>query len=261
LLPLRAALAQSLPKLAQPLPTNLLAADTSTTNSREVLSRISLPPLFPQLASPLQISPLQISQLQISRLQTSGPQASDPPPRKPVVQTPYGPITGRQRLRWFVIASVGPQSLGIGVLSAGLGTARHKPDEYDTHWDGFGKRYGLRLTGVVTSNAMEAGIGALWGEDPRYFRTNGQSFGKRIKNIVILTVAARGGDDELHPAYARFIAKTGSNFLSNTWRPHSDASSKDALERTGLGFASKLASNAFQEFLPELKHYVFRRPN
>jgi hypothetical protein len=189
LLPLRAALAQSSPTLAQPLPMNLLTADTSITNSRQVLSRISLPPLFPQVSSPLQIS----------RLQTSGPQASDPPPRKPVVQTPYGPITGRQRLRWFVIASVGPQSLGIGVLSAGLGTARHKPDEYDTHWDGFGKRYGLRLTGVVTSNAMEAGIGALWGEDPRYFRANGESFGKRIENILILTVAARGRDSELHP--------------------------------------------------------------
>jgi hypothetical protein len=145
-------------------------------------------------------------------------------------------------------------------LSAGLGTARGKPIEYDTHWDGFGKRYGLRLTGVVTSNAMEAGIGALCGEDPRYFRTNGQPFGKRIKNILILTVAARGRDSELHPAYARFIAKTGSNFLSNTWRPNSDSTSESALERVGLGFASKVASNAFQEFLPELKHYVFRRP-
>jgi hypothetical protein len=199
--------------------------------------------------------------MQTGRSQTSGSPASDPPPRKAVVQTPHGTITGWQRLRWFVFATVGPQSLGIGVLSAGLGTARGKPIEYDTHWDGFGKRYGLRLTGVVTSNAMEAGIGALWGEDPRYFRTKGQPFGKRIKNILILTVAARGRDDELHPAYARFIAKTGSNFLSNTWRPDSEATNEAALGRVGLGFASKLASNAFQEFLPELKHYVFRRPN
>jgi hypothetical protein len=158
-----------------------------------------------------------------------------------------------------VLSTVGPESLGVGVLSAGLGTARDKPVEYGTHWDGFGNRYGMRLTGVVTSNAMEAGIGALWGEDPRYFRTIDQPFGKRIKNILIMTVAARGRDDALHPAYARFIAKTGSNFLSNTWRPDSEATSEAALGRVGLGFASKVASNAFLEFLPELKHYVFRR--
>jgi hypothetical protein len=232
LLPLRAALAQS-------LSSTTLSADTASTDSPQILSNITLPPPFPQLDP-----------------SSSG---SAPPP-KAVVQTPYGPITARQRLRWFVFASVGPQSLGVGVLSAGLGTARHKPVEYDTHWDGFGKRYGMRLTGVLTGNAMEAGMGALWGEDPRYFRTSGQPFGKRIKNILVLTVAARGRDDELHPAYARFIAKTGSNFLSNTWRPESDSTSEAALVRVGLGFASKLASNAFQEFMPELKHYVFRRP-
>jgi hypothetical protein len=176
------------------------------------------------------------------------------------VQLPDVPMTGTQRLRWFVLATVGPRSLGIGVLSAGLSTARGKPMEFDTHWDGFGKRYGMRLTGIATSNAMEAGIGALWGEDPRYFSAAGRPFGKRIENILIMTIAARHDDQELHPAYARFIAITGSNFITDAWRPDSASTAEASLERVALGFAGKVANNAFREFMPELRHYVFRRP-
>ena len=65
----------------------------------------------------------------------------------------YQPITGRQRLRWFVRSTIGPQSLAAGMFTAGFGTAKNGPREYGPHWGGFGERYGMRLTGVATSNA------------------------------------------------------------------------------------------------------------
>ncbi|HEY7615282.1 MAG TPA: hypothetical protein VH744_00625, partial [Terriglobales bacterium] len=99
--------------------------------------------------------------------------------RAPLIEpkVSYRPITGEQRFRWFVNNTVGPASLGAGILSAGLGTARNNPEEYGPTWEGFGKRYGMRLTGVSTGNAMEAGLGSLWGEDPRYFRASHEPFG------------------------------------------------------------------------------------
>ena len=45
---------------------------------------------------------------------------------------------------------------------SGWQTARDKPVEYGPSWEGFGKRYGMRLTGVATGNAMEAAIGSIW---------------------------------------------------------------------------------------------------
>ena len=75
----------------------------------------------------------------------------------------YQPITGQQRFKWFAQSTIGPQSLAAGVFSAAFGTATDSPKEYHGTWEGFGKRYGMRLTGVSTGNAMEAGFGAFWG--------------------------------------------------------------------------------------------------
>ena len=82
----------------------------------------------------------------------------------------YKPITERERLKWFVASTVGPTSLlGAGPLSAGLGTAFNNPPEYGPHWEGFGKRYGIRLTGISTGNAIEATLGAASGRRPPLF--------------------------------------------------------------------------------------------
>jgi hypothetical protein len=71
-----------------------------------------------------------------------------------------------ERLAWFMNSTVGQKSLAAGIVSAAWGTALNKPKEYGPHWEGFGKRYGMRLTGVATGNAIEAELGGLWGEDP-----------------------------------------------------------------------------------------------
>jgi hypothetical protein len=176
------------------------------------------------------------------------------------VQTlPELPITGRQRLNWFVKSTVGPVGLAAGLFSAGFGTALNRPREYGPHWEGFGKRYGMRLTGVSTGNAMEAGLGALWGEDPRYFRAAGRPVKARIKNIVVMTFIARRADGSFAPAYARYAATAGNNFLSNTWRADSESSVGDACLRTALGFAGRMGSDAFAEFWPTLTKHLFHK--
>lgn len=178
------------------------------------------------------------------------------PATKLQLDSSYQPITGRQRMQWFVRSTVGPQSLAAGVFSAAIGTARNAPEEYGPGWEGFGKRYGMRLTGISTGNAMEAGLGSLWGEDPRYFHGKG-NVKARIRNVIFTTFTAPRPNGHMAPAYARYVAITGNNFLSNAWRADSEADTSDALIRTLLGFAGRMGSNAFQEFWPEVTKRVF----
>jgi hypothetical protein len=172
---------------------------------------------------------------------------------------PYQPITGKRRIQWFLQSTVGPNSLAVGVLSAGIGTARDAPKEYGPHWDGFAKRYGMRLTGVSTGNLMEAGLGTLWGEDPRYFRSYHQPFKGRVKTVVGMTFLAHNRHGQITPAYARYIATPGNNFLSNSWRADSEATVSAAALRTLLGFVGLMSKNAFAEFWPDAQHLIFHK--
>jgi hypothetical protein len=172
---------------------------------------------------------------------------------------PYHSITTRQRLSWFLDSTVGLQTLTVGLVNPGIGTARDEPPEYGSHWAGYGKRYGIGLSGVATGNAMEASIGALWGEDPRYFRTYRQPFAGRVRNVVVMTFLAHNREGALMPAYARYTATAGSNFLSNTWRADSEANTGDALLRTLYGFGGLMAKDAFIEFWPDVKRLTFHR--
>lgn len=168
------------------------------------------------------------------------------------------PITGKQRIDWVVKGTIGPESLVGELFSAGTGTLFNRPESYGTHWEGFGNRLAMAAIGNTVSNTMEAGLGAIWGEDPRYVRADaGAPFGHRLGHAVKLTFLAENRDGGERLAYARFIAIPGSNFLSNTWRVDGDNSVGRATLRTGLGLVGHLGSNIFDEFWPDVQQKVF----
>ena len=200
--------------------------------------------------APLLVTPLA---------QQQNPVPLNPSTVEPPLHLPYEPITSQQRLGWIIRTTLWPQHLVGGVITSAAGTGLDHPREDGPHWGGFGERFGVRLTGVATSNVMEAGIGALWGEDPRYFRVPEDSFGGRVKNVIEMTFLARRRGGNFAPAYARYIAFSGNNFLSNAWRPDSEADVEHALLRTAEGFAGHLLSNAWLEFWPSAKQRLFHR--
>jgi hypothetical protein len=174
-------------------------------------------------------------------------------------ENPYRPITPTESLHWFISGTIGPAHLaGVTFVSA-CGTAVNRPREYGPHWEGFANRFGIGMAGSATSNAMEAGAGLILREDPRYFRVPQQAFKFRVGNVARLTFLARNESGRSEPAYARYIGIVGSNFLSNTWRVHSEANVKDAVLRSSEGFAGCMAANAFKEFWPDVKRHVFRK--
>jgi hypothetical protein len=195
-------------------------------------------------------------------------QADDSKPNAPSIFTPlqsrtanapYTPITANQRLRWLVTNTMGPAHLTGGLFTSAFGTAVDRPREYGPHWGGFADRFGMRMTGIVTGNAIETGAGFLLHEDPRYFRVPERPFRSRVGNVIRLTFLARHDNGNFGPAYGRYLAISGNNFLSNSWRVDSEANTHDAILRTAEGFAGRMAANAFEEFWPDLQRHVFHK--
>ena len=170
-----------------------------------------------------------------------------------------GRLSAGERLEWTIHSTAGPPNMAGGLFKAGLQTWINDPEEFGPGWKGYGKRYALRLPGIAVSNLMEAGVGMLWGEDPRYHRTEGATNGGRAWNVMKTAFTARNRSGDSIPAYARFLAVPVSNVISNTWRPDSQRTVAHTMGRVSFGFVSRMASNAFYEFWPDVQKHVFRR--
>jgi hypothetical protein len=174
---------------------------------------------------------------------------------------PYQAITAWQRFQWFNEKTFGISNLVGSIPGAAFRTFLDQPHEAGPHWEGFAERYGDSLSTNFVSNAMEAGLGAAWGEDPRYARAgSGASFKSRLGHVAKWTVMAPNRDGELRPAYARFIAYSGSSFISNGWREPSDTTTATSFSRIGFDFLGRMGGNAFDEFWPDAKRKLFHHP-
>jgi hypothetical protein len=168
----------------------------------------------------------------------------------------YQPITKSQRTDWFVKSTVGPKSLAAGVWSTAWGTALNHPPEYGPHISGFAQRYGMRLPEVVMGNAIEAGLGAVWQEDPRYDRSGHGPVWQRFRHAATMTVLAYRGKGSAAPAYARYAGIVGENFVAKAWRADSESSANFVLGQCALGFVGRFAGNLFDEFWSDVRHKV-----
>jgi hypothetical protein len=166
----------------------------------------------------------------------------------------YQPITGHERADWVVIGTIGPRSLAIvGPLSAAWNTAWNTPEEWGRSWSGFGKRYAQREADVAISNSIEAGLGALWHEEPRYIRSGRKGIMPRARYAMKTVLLTQRADGRLAPAWGRYAGNTFNNLIENAWLPASVTTPGQTIARVGLGFASRLGGNLWEEFWPDVR--------
>jgi hypothetical protein len=175
------------------------------------------------------------------------------------LQSDTSAITTQDRVDWILKSTLGPRNLAAGLFVSGWGTWHNEPKEYGPHWEGYGKRYGLRLSVGGTSNVIEASLGSVWGEDPRYKRAEGQPVGGRLAHVFVSTFVTHDLNGNPMPAYARYIAVPSGNIISNMWRPDSQTTWSNVGVRVGMGFLSRIVGNAFSEFFPDLREHAFRK--
>ncbi len=171
----------------------------------------------------------------------------------------YTPITPSERFRWVVAGNLGPRSLGVGVLKASWDTAWNTPSEWNQSWSGFGKRFVNREVQVGISNSIEAGLGAVWGEDVRYFRSRRTGIWARTGYAAKTTFLAPRRNGELAPAWAYYIGAVGNNLIANAWLPDSATGVGDTTWRISNGLLGRFAGNLWFEFWPEVRERIFER--
>jgi hypothetical protein len=105
---------------------------------------------------------------------------------------------------------------------------------------------------------MEASLGALWDEDPRYVRAAGQPLKQRLARVVKMAFVARNRNGEFVPAYARYVSVPVNSYVSNAWRPDSEKDARHVVMRIPMAFVNRTIGNAFTEFWPDATGWLRR---
>jgi hypothetical protein len=176
-------------------------------------------------------------------------QASDPP----LTAGRYVPITDAQRVDWIVDGTIGRRSLFVvGSLATVWQTGFNTPEEWGRGFSGIAKRYAQREADVAISNSIEAGLGALRGEDPRYIPSGRKGIWPRARYAIKTVFLAQGRDGRLKPAWGRYAGNTLNNLIENAWLPPSVTTPGQTALRSGMGMLGRLGGNAWEEFWPDV---------
>jgi len=164
------------------------------------------------------------------------------------------------RVNWIVDGTVGPKSLVlVGPFASGWDTMLNTPEEWGRTWSGFGKRYLQREADVAISNSLEAGLGAIWGEDPRFVPSGRRGVWPRARFAIKTAFLAPRRDGHLAAAWGRYAGNVFNNVIENTWLPPSVTTPEQTALRSASGLGGRILGNLWDEFWPDAQRYLARR--
>lgn len=179
--------------------------------------------------------------------------AAQEPARIPADPAVYTPPTGRDRVKAVIEGTVSPADLTVNLLDAAWSTHVNWPAEWGRSTKGFSKRFADDEAYAALSGTIEAGVGTLWGEDPRYRRSDEHGAVRRLRHSLVATLLAPRRDGHLAPAWARYTAIAATIRIENTWLPPTTRTPESTAWRAADDLIWRAASNVWDEFWPDLR--------
>jgi hypothetical protein len=165
----------------------------------------------------------------------------------------YSPLTSSERAAWVASEIASPGALSRAAFSSAWMMKESSPKEWSRSARGYGRRFGDAQAATAISSSIEAGLGSLWAEDPRYFRSGRPQRWARVRHALTSVALARRSDGHRATAWGRFAGSVAGNIIENSWLPPSAATRSQTVARVTTGFAGQLAANLWCEFWPDLR--------
>jgi hypothetical protein len=151
-------------------------------------------------------------------------------------------------------------SLLKSAASAAVGQIANRPREWGRGVGGFGKRFASSVGGRMVKSTVQMSVAAFRHEDLKYYPSEQQGFGPRVKHALVSTVVARkttNGRQTL--ASGRISGAVAGGFVSRLWQPARLHTVSSGLSSSGISLGADAASNVVREFWPEIRHPRRRR--
>lgn len=170
----------------------------------------------------------------------------------------FTPLTGRQKLHYYLKTAYGPASLLQSVAGAGVNQARDHPTEWGQGMGSYGRRFAAKYSHQIFKRSLQIGVATLLQEDPRYFHSQRTGLWSRTAYAITQTFIIYRNDGRRKFADSRFIGAFGAGFISRTWYPERYHTVTRGLESGSVSIAIDAGMNVFKEFWPDIKRKIRR---
>ena len=107
------------------------------------------------------------------------------------------------------------------------------------------------------SNTISFGVGALRGEDPRYFLSGQTRISARIKSALAQTFVVHTDHGGRTVAIGRVAGAFGGGFVSRTWKPEEGHGIiRSGVQSGAISLSYGAVSNVIREFWPDIKKHL-----
>ncbi len=174
----------------------------------------------------------------------------------------YKPLTGKERWQlywkqnyWSVGAYFGPVFTALV-----LDQATNTPSEWGGGIGGFGRRVGSRTLTAMLQGTFQASMAPLLDEDVRYISSGQTGFKRRVLHAVAFSFLTYDSQGQTRLNIANLTSYYAATAVSTTWVPIDESRGRYILTNGTEQVALSVPVNLLQEFWPEIRHKILRRP-
>jgi hypothetical protein len=174
------------------------------------------------------------------------------------VQGTPEPLNLKGKTDYFLKSAFSTESLGRIALTTSLTSIGGTSEDWGTGTAAYGRRIGSRYAGHFAGSAVRFGVGALRGEDPRFYRSGKEGFWPRTGFVLSRTFVTKMDDGSTSIAAGRLAGTITSNTLQSYMRAQNDDPLKRGFTNAGISIGGDIAIRMVREFWPDIKK-SFRR--
>lgn len=163
------------------------------------------------------------------------------------------PLDFQGKTDYFLKSAFSAESLGRVGLMTSIGQVAGVSEDWGTGGAAYGRRLRNNYTRHLVSSGVRFGVGALRGEDPRFYRSGKEGFLARTGFVLSRTFVVQMDDGSKSIAMGRLAGSFAGNTLGEYMRPNTQDPWRNSLTRTGIGIGSDVAMRMFREFWPDMK--------
>jgi hypothetical protein len=154
-----------------------------------------------------------------------------------------------ERYHRYFNSMFGLGTLGKNIFGAGISTWSDSPEEWGSHWQGFGKRFASNMGKGVIKNTATFGLEETFRLDSRYIRTDGKSVGYRIEQALISPFVARNEHGHKVFGFPRIAGTYAASIIAaETWYPKRFGW-RDGLKSGTVSLGTNAMFNLVKEFI------------